>query len=77
LKLTQNEKEELENINKRLMDVQLRIAALEMEKHELIETYRNLVGMRSMLWQNICRRLGINPLKQYKVMEDGTVVEVG
>jgi len=73
--LTPQERAEVLNLEREIIATRVQISLLEEQKQSLLTYLANLENTRKALWERICRRLGLNPLKNYVVREDGTLQE--
>ena len=74
--LTREEIVEITNIEQQILATALQIAQLETQKNSLLNTLTQLEAFRKNTWERICKRLNLNPLKNYKVNPDGTLEEL-
>ena len=73
--LTPQERAEVLNLEREIIAARVQVSLLEEQKQSLLTYLTSLENTRKALWERICRRLGLNPLKNYIVKEDGALEE--
>ena len=76
VKLTSEELMELNNVQRRLVEIQSEIGALELRKDALKDEFKRLMEYRAFLWSRIAQKYNLDPRKRYMIEEDGRIVEM-
>jgi len=76
VRMSLKQKRELENLDNQIEVIRRRIADYEILKWQEVSNLLRVISVRASVWQGICRELKINPLKKYRIKDDGEVVEI-